>query len=73
MLKFGVFLQNLRWRLAQRLEQLVRDKDGATIVEYVMLTAFLLLVLLGAIMIVAPQLRDWAIETFENLIDGRGR
>jgi len=73
MLKLGVFLQNLRWRLAQRLERLVREEDGLSMLEYVMLAAFLLLVLLGAVTLVAPELRDWVEETMNDLMSGKGR
>jgi len=39
----------------------------------VMLAAFLLLVLLGAVTLVAPELRDWVEETMNDLMSGKGR
>ena len=41
-------------------------------VEYGVAAAFLVLFLVGALMVVGPQLRNWIIATMNRIVSGQG-
>jgi Flp pilus assembly pilin Flp len=56
-------------RVVRRLR---KEQQGLTMVEYGVAAAFLVLFLVGALMVVGPQLRDWIKATMNRIVSGQG-
>jgi Flp pilus assembly pilin Flp len=56
-------------RVVRRLR---KEQQGLTMVEYGVAAAFLVLFLVGALMVVGPQLRNWIIATMNRIVSGQG-
>ena len=56
-------------RLVRRLR---KEQQGLTMIEYGVAAAFLVLFLVGALMVVGPQLRTWIQATMTRIINGQG-
>ena len=56
-------------RVVRRLR---KEQQGLTMVEYGVAAAFLVLFLVGALMVVGPQLRAWIIATMNRIVSGQG-
>lgn len=55
-------------RLGRRLQE---EQKGMTMIEYGVAAAFLVLALVGAALIVGPELTTWLTTTIRNIINGR--
>jgi Flp pilus assembly pilin Flp len=60
-----------RTQIAAR--RLREDQAGMTMIEYGILAAFVLLLLVGAATLIGPQLKTWITNTISNIINGNGR
>ncbi|MDF2628846.1 MAG: hypothetical protein K0R39_2677 [Symbiobacteriaceae bacterium] len=54
------------------MRRLRKEQQGLTMVEYGVAAAFLVLFLVGALMIVGPQLKNWITVTMDRIVNGRG-
>lgn len=52
---------------------LAEKQEGMSMIEYVVLGAFIVLFLVGAAVIVGPKLKDFATNTIDDIISGSGR
>jgi Flp pilus assembly pilin Flp len=48
------------------------EQAGLTMIEYGVAAAFLVLALVGAAVLVGPQLKNWLVNTVNDIVNGRG-
>ncbi|HWI52474.1 MAG TPA: hypothetical protein VNT01_10085 [Symbiobacteriaceae bacterium] len=58
--------------IQRAVRRLRKEQEGLTMIEYGVAAAFLVLFLVGALMIVGPQLRTWITTTMNRIINGQG-
>lgn len=59
-------------KVRESMRSLVQKQEGLTVLEYGIFAAFVLLFIVGAAIIVGPQIKGWIVGTITSITGGKG-